>query len=452
MTSMGPSSGASDRVAEIVFVSLPETGHLLPTFRIARTLLERGHRVRYLVPPDLWSLVESQGLTTGSWFDDLYPPGYRAADEATNVVARRRAITARHCAMIDALLVDGGPAAELLSRPVHLLLVDVAMPHLALWAARRRVPFVVVSTSLPQTRDEVVAPQRSLTGPAGTAEERDQVRSEWRSFLLKRRVSALAAGVVGATPPYALIQRMARQIGLPADRLDTAASFLPQVTGVPELVLCPQAFDFARHTPSTRHYVESWDPTRAQVSATSLDLPADAQVLYCSLGSQVYRGDVTPAFFRSVIDAVRVRPERHLIMAVGDHLDPASLGALPANITVTRRAPQLDVLARADVMITHGGLGSVKECIMNAVPMLVVPLAVDQPGNAARVRHHGLGLVGDIDTASAQSIGDQLDLLLGQPGFGATARVMRDRFVDAESRDAGADLVEGWAFNGTPGA
>lgn len=447
---MGPHAGASARAAEIVFVGLPEAGHLLPTFRIARTLHERGHRVRYLVPPDLRSLVESQGLAVESWFDDLHPSGYRDAEAAMNVVARRRAITARHRAMIHTLLADRGPAAELLTRPADLLFVDVAMPHLALWAARRRVPFVVVSTSLPQTRDEVVAPQRSLTGPAGTAEERHQVRSEWRRFMLKRRVSALAAGVIGATPPYALIERMARQIGLPDGRLDTAASFLPQVTGVPELVLCPQPFDFVRHTPTTRHYVESWDPTRVQVPAAPLDLPADAQVLYCSLGSQVYRGEVTPAFFRSVIDAVRARPERHLIMAVGDHLDPASLGALPANVKVTRRAPQLDVLARADVMITHGGLGSVKECIMNAVPMLVVPLAVDQPGNAARVRHHGLGLVGDVDTASARSIGDQLDLLLGQPAFGAAARAMRDRFVDAESRDAGADLVESWAFKGTP--
>lgn len=37
------------------------------------------------------------------------------------------------------------------------------------------------------------------------------------------------------------------------------------------------------------------------------------------------------------------------------------------------------------------GLGTLKECILSAVPVLVIPLDLDQPSNAARIEHHGLG-------------------------------------------------------------
>lgn len=55
--------------------------------------------------------------------------------------------------------------------------------------------------------------------------------------------------------------------------------------------------------------------------------------------------------------------------------------------------PQLDILKYADLMITHGGLGSIKECMDANVPMLVVPInyELDQLGNAARIEANGLG-------------------------------------------------------------
>lgn len=60
------------------------------------------------------------------------------------------------------------------------------------------------------------------------------------------------------------------------------------------------------------------------------------------------------------------------------------------------RVPQLKVLQHADLFVTHGGLGSVKESINYGVPMLVYPLDLqyDQNGNGLKVEHHGLGLRG----------------------------------------------------------
>ena len=434
-------------VAEVVIVCLPEAGHLLPTFRLARELRDRGHRVKYLVPPDFVGRVQQQGFETGSWFDELHLIGYREADEVKGVLGRRQSITVRHQAMINDLLHDQGPAADLLAHPPSLLIVDVAMPHLAIWAAKRGLPLAVLSTSLPQTRDEVVPPVRSGRVAATSRFARQRIALDWWKFLAKRRAFARVADVLGCAPPYELVRRMAADIGLGADEVASETAFLPQVLNVPELVLCPEAFDFPRPVDPNRHYVESADSHRWE-GAPSIELPADKQVLYCSLGTQRYRTDVAPRFLRTVIETMRNSPNRHLVVAVGDYLNPEDLVDLPSNVQVARRAPQLEILARADLMITHGGLGSVKESIMNGVPMLVVPLAVDQPGNGARVEYYGLGRVADIDDTSVDHLRSQIDEVVSQPTYRRATHTMREQFLRVEMANRGADLVERLALSG----
>jgi UDP:flavonoid glycosyltransferase YjiC (YdhE family) len=75
--------------------------------------------------------------------------------------------------------------------------------------------------------------------------------------------------------------------------------------------------------------------------------------------------------------------------------------------------PQLQMLSHARMMITHCGLHSLMECASRGVPMIAFPLGFDQFGNAARVVYHGLGLRGNIRTATAESIGRLIDRVLG---------------------------------------
>ncbi|MGE9290380.1 MAG: glycosyltransferase, partial [Puniceicoccales bacterium] len=65
------------------------------------------------------------------------------------------------------------------------------------------------------------------------------------------------------------------------------------------------------------------------------------------------------------------------------------------NLQITRWVPQLALLRRAAVMVTHGGLNSIMECVNLSVPMVILPCQRDQPGNAARAAYHHLGLVSD---------------------------------------------------------
>ncbi|MEO3956543.1 nucleotide disphospho-sugar-binding domain-containing protein, partial [Chromobacterium piscinae] len=59
---------------------------------------------------------------------------------------------------------------------------------------------------------------------------------------------------------------------------------------------------------------------------------------------------------------------------------------------VTDFVDQRAALAQADVAITHGGLNTVLDAVAQSTPLLAIPLAFDQPGIAARLAHHGLGI------------------------------------------------------------
>jgi UDP:flavonoid glycosyltransferase YjiC (YdhE family) len=101
-------------------------------------------------------------------------------------------------------------------------------------------------------------------------------------------------------------------------------------------------------------------------------------------------------------------------------------------------------------MVTHGGLGSIKECVMHAVPMLVFPLDVDQPGNAARVVHHGLGHQADVRSVEGPELLDHLDALVYEDGFARHAATFRASFERVEVAEEGAALIDRMASCAPP--
>jgi zeaxanthin glucosyltransferase len=427
-------------MSTLVFAMLNESGHLNPTYKLGKALRARGHDVRYLAIADVRTQIEAQGFAVEPLYPDLFPEGLLAREEQLGSIAKRRAITQRFEALLERLLTEPPLALERVLP--DLLLIDVTQTALALWARHAGVPFVYVNTSLPQTRDPGVAPLRSGIVFGEDRIHRTRADLAWRTFLGQRGASAKAAALAGMAPPYSLAYDAAPRFGVPLEEVDRATVYMPQLRGVPELVLCPPEFDFPREPRPDRHFVESIDLDRREAEFAWEALPISKPLVYASLGGQRYRANETPAFFDRLLDAIASRPDYHLLLSVGRHVAPSALGHVPDNATIVTFAPQLTVLKRANVMVTHGGLGSVKECIMRGVPMMVCPLAVDQPGNGARVEHHGLGLRVDLRATSARELASVLDRLLGEAPFRERCAAMGERFAELETSGPGAAIVE----------
>ena len=167
----------------------------------------------------------------------------------------------------------------------------------------------------------------------------------------------------------------------------------------------------------------------------------DKPIVYCSLGS--FLTDVD--FLRKVVDVFRRRHDWQLVMGLGRMASRADLGDVPDNVLVLDWAPQLEVLAHADVAITHGGTSSIHECIVNGVPVLVCPPNrpdLDQTGNAARVVYHGLGLRGAFDSDTSQDIERNIERLLTDRHFTESLTEMLTVFDRYRMDDVGVRTLE----------
>ena len=114
----------------------------------------------------------------------------------------------------------------------------------------------------------------------------------------------------------------------------------------------------------------------------------------------------------------------------------------PANVLVVSEAPQVEVLKRAALMISHGGVTGVKESAFMGVPMLLIPIYYDEFGNAARVVYHGLGARLRLKEVSAPALGRLIDRVLEDSSYSARAKLMSERLVELENQSPGVAVIE----------
>ncbi|MEK0316171.1 macrolide family glycosyltransferase [Cohnella sp. 56] len=128
-------------------------------------------------------------------------------------------------------------------------------------------------------------------------------------------------------------------------------------------------------------------------------------------------------------------------MAIGNRISVAELGRVPSNFTVAPSMPQLDVLARADLFITHGGMNSVNEALYYNVPLIVIPLAADQPLNADRVQTLGAGIRLERDTLTSGAIRESVNRMLASEHYRVRSAVVGESLRTAGGRQQAMSCI-----------
>ncbi|TDP92887.1 macrolide family glycosyltransferase [Labedaea rhizosphaerae] len=166
--------------------------------------------------------------------------------------------------------------------------------------------------------------------------------------------------------------------------------------------------------------------------------PADGRrVLMISLGTSVHR---RPEFFRMCLDAFR-DSDWHLVIHAHDGLD---VGELPANAEVHRWLPQLAVLAHTDVLLCHGGMGTLMAAFAKDTPVVVVPNSAEQMINADRVVELGLGRTFGRDEVTAESLRSAVETVHADPATRARVAAMRADILRSGGGMCAADAIEAY--------
>ena len=127
--------------------------------------------------------------------------------------------------------------------------------------------------------------------------------------------------------------------------------------------------------------------------------PARPRV-YVALGTFY---NYAPDAFRAAIDALQTEPVDVIVSTGRGYISPADLEPLPPNVTVHDFVDSRQVLAEAQVHITHGGCSSVHESLLAGVPMVCIPQGSDQFMWSERVAQLGAGTIAQTTPESIQA-------------------------------------------------
>jgi len=100
----------------------------------------------------------------------------------------------------------------------------------------------------------------------------------------------------------------------------------------------------------------------------------DRKLVYVSLGTIA---NERPDFYRKCIKAFS-RVEFNVLISIGSKVNKKELGVIPSNILIENYVPQIEVLKKASLFISHGGMNSVNEALYFGVSLLILPQQFEQ--------------------------------------------------------------------------
>jgi MGT family glycosyltransferase len=188
-------------------------------------------------------------------------------------------------------------------------------------------------------------------------------------------------------------------------------------------------------------YDERSDDRDPELEAALAELPDP--IVYASLGSiRMYNERLE--LFRTMLDAL-ADGHRGVVMAVGSDELVAALGPAP-NALIRAYVPQLRVLDRAALFVTHAGTNSVYEALLAGVPMLMLPQGGDQPIVAEQLERLGLGeWLRDPLAGGPARLRARVERMLGDSSLARAAAAAGEQLRRAGGTARAADLLSDFA-------
>ncbi|MFD2422134.1 glycosyltransferase [Amycolatopsis pigmentata] len=130
-----------------------------------------------------------------------------------------------------------------------------------------------------------------------------------------------------------------------------------------------------------------------------------------------------------------------VIVAAGPSVDVAALGPIPDRVRVVGWVPQADLLPHVDLVVHHGGSGTMLGALAAGVPQLVLPQGADQFGNAEAVETTRAGAAIRPAELTADSVATKAKRLLSDDAARAAARTVAAEIAAMPSPEATVDVL-----------
>ena len=419
---------------KIAFLGVRVPGHLNPMTTLARKLKARGHDVVFLSMPDTERFVRAAELPFIPFCENDFPVGSLAKSMAALSKLQGQAALEM---VIKSVANTMESAFRNLPRTlrgtnVDALVLDEIQRGLGAVPLHLGMPYVHVSCALPF--------DFSGNNPVCTFDWQHETTQE----ALARNQAGVRSLLQTYEPITSVAHAYAKKVGLDVDWTDPFAT----ISKLAWLTQMPEEFDFKiSHWPAQFRYTGPFHDGLGRIES---DFPwnrlTGEPLIYASMGT-LQNG--LESVFTSIAEAVGTRPGMQLVLSIGPSLDPEKISSLPANSIVVNNAPQMELLKRSALCITHAGLNTALESLTQGVPMVAIPVSIDQPGVAARIAYTKTGAYVPLRELSTLRLSTLIDDVLGNPEYRQNANKMREAIVRTNGLEKAADLLEE-AFNLSP--
>ncbi|MEM7456396.1 MAG: glycosyltransferase [Planctomycetota bacterium] len=449
-------------MARILYITNGMASTLNSSLELSRRLKDSGNEVVYLSHLDLSAAVEAHGfrffqLNDHDRLNDEFADMRRNSSFLTRMREGRR------------LRLESLQSRELEDRigeiKPDMLVIDIELHFAVLVGLKTGIPMVTPIVwfsifkrpGLPPMNTELMPPVGAI-GMVWNA-------LAWSRLLIPRHLSILAEltprrllrrlrPIRFQTNDRADLKAVAREKRVSISRQTSRSDWMRPQTYPNVKVLSYNAIEMEfPHTPHENiHYVGPM----VHHSRRDIEVDCDEQeqlskfldrakengqsVVYCSLGTY---WATDRAFLSKVVAVFKRRDELALVIGLGGRLDGEKLSDVSDNVLAMGYAPQLEILKHSAAAICHGGITTINECIENGVPVIVCSTGhVDQPGCAARIEYHKLGVKLDIKAASPGALEQALDKALKDAVIVENVTKMQERFAAYKQTRVAEKLID----------
>jgi zeaxanthin glucosyltransferase len=398
-------------MAKILFMVDIEEGHLFPSFALAESLKVNGHAVVYTSIPDNEQYILDAGYIFYPLFNTQYPKGFRESYKQ-----KKKEKGPHHTINV----VDH---IEELMLPAFSDFLEMIKPDIIIMSCFLHVESLILYY---KNKIKPVFFRPYLREPG----------ADMISDGIKDIVHLPAESVLRL---FDFVAGMGYSFTSFAELLSPAESFY-------ELVICSDKLElpgFKKGINTT--YIGSGIDLARYTGKIPVPVNNHSRIIYASMGSQAiaYR-DKFKLFFEGLVSLMsrQAMKEFHLVISIGYENSMEEFKSGLPNITVLNWVSQVDILKVATAALVHGGLGTIKECILHAVPMIVFPVTHDQPSNGKRIEYYKLGKVADFNNLRADLLEADILEIIASDTIMKNLADMRNAFIDLDKSNVGLNIIE----------
>lgn len=401
---------------------LGATGHLNTMLPLGHELQQRGHRITVLSSSEAQVKVETAGFNFYNLYSStLGQQGIQPAKPGKSInLANLRRTLQKFALLAESRLQKALTIIQ--ERGIDALLIDSSVFEGGTIADYLDLPYVTVCCVLPFYQDSAIPPISTTWqyNPAWWAKLRNQI-----AYRLLNRL---------AQPTRKAIARYRQRWQLPA--YTNTNDIFSKLAIVTRHI---REFEFPRQLPPHFHFTGSFhDSFNRQPIPFPFEKLNDKPLIYASMGTlQNHFGFV----FRIIAESC-VNLDAQLVISLGGGLEPEAFLNLPGNPIVVKYAPQLELLQKASLNITHAGFNTALESLSYGVPMVAIPVTDDQPGVAARIVWTGTGELVKLSQLSVNKLRAEIERVLTGESYKQNAVRLQEAMRQTRGVKRAVDIIE----------